>query len=284
MIETRIRRRRHELKISMISMAQKIGVSRRHLIRIENGERPASVELAKKIGRALGVPVRYLFAPFALDKRMALPAFPADRAPQNAGEDEEGRSVWALEISLRDKSMVRFEAPEGAEHERIIGKFTEQAKAGKDRNPFVHVDAGRYLVFVNMDHVEVATFSHESIDVPDTQDEEDARQNDDATKDDDASPEGPNYEPTFHKMPEQDGWAVMSSGYKETPLMLANEDPSAVVAPMDAARTRNAFLRFAETWTAGGRITLTNGSEMSSYLVDATVLLYVPLNSDFVPK
>nr|WP_279630615.1 helix-turn-helix transcriptional regulator [Caballeronia arationis] len=268
-----MRHRRHALKISQITLARKLGISRRHLIRVENGERPASDEMAKKISRALEIPVRQLFSTFALDKRLAVLASPADDAREE--RDDNGR--WILEMSLSDKSMVRLEIPSGAEHERVIGKFSEPIKAGKDRNPFLHIDTAQYLVFVNLDHVEVATLSQEFVDVSD--DSVEAGDHSDSL-----TPELETmFKPRFHELPEVDGWAVMSSGYEETPLMLVNADSSVALAPMDAARARDAFLRCSATWTAGGKITLTNGKEMSSYLVDATMLLFVPLNSRFVP-
>lgn len=52
-----IRRRRRELGIKVGAFALKVECSRSHLINVENGGRPASVELAYRIARQLDVDV-----------------------------------------------------------------------------------------------------------------------------------------------------------------------------------------------------------------------------------
>jgi hypothetical protein len=46
---------------------------------------------------------------------------------------------------------------------------------------------------------------------------------------------------------------------------------------------RTAYLREAQSWVSGGRISFISGGDMNSFLADETVVLDIPLNAYYVP-
>lgn len=269
-VDTAMRRVRHALRISQVDLAAQVGISRRHLIRIESGERAVTRSVAAKIAKALETTPSKLFGkPTPSGRHLALMP-KLGEAVEVAGDDDDdyGRLAYILTLTLRGNTEISFEIAEEIDRERIRQAFKEPQKTFKDRLPFLHIDIGRNLVFVNLNHVLTAELIQTLVDVPDLLPE---------------ASESEEKQPPQLSVPNQQGFILMAGGLKDIPSLLPNEDPTLAIQSRRALEVRTAYLREAQSWVPGGRISFISGGDMNSFLADETVVLDIPLNAYYVP-
>lgn len=75
----RIRKRRHDLKITQLELAQAVGVTPQHISLIEQGKAATSLRLLAKLAEELGVTTDYLISGKDTIVTDTIPAIKADK-------------------------------------------------------------------------------------------------------------------------------------------------------------------------------------------------------------
>ncbi|MFM0303998.1 helix-turn-helix transcriptional regulator [Paraburkholderia sediminicola] len=236
-----MRRARHSISMSQVELARRVGLSLRHLIRIECGDRAPRLTTAEKIAFFL------LTTPYALfGDALATGAHLArSRSIKNVPPDD-GLFPWSLTVILRGGQELHFGVRERDRERTSLGiglAMCEQQVA-----PFIQIEAGENVFMLNLDHVPLVELMS-------------AR---------------PDAQPDYVKA--SACGCVLIVGDDEA---VALARPDCVATPLSERRLSNARKLLLETsrmWTRGSRATFEfEGGGFQSFLVNDAMLMDVPL-------